>query len=107
MSRRITERRVWQSWEIDDLMMMHAKRLGTHRMAQALNRSRGAVIAQLDIQRYRQRVEEIAAERVDPAALMQREIRHAASCRQDLTGLVMGDPPPGFSALDKQRGCYG
>lgn len=36
-------------------------------------------------------------------AKAERSERQAARERQDLTAAVMGDPPPGFSALDKRR----
>ena len=32
-----------------------------------------------------------------------RERRMLASARRDLTGLIFGDPPPGYSALDEKR----
>lgn len=36
-------------------------------------------------------------------AIIDRERRHRARYMQDITGLAFGDPPPGFSALDKMR----
>ncbi|WP_445222234.1 hypothetical protein ACKWRH_21505 [Bradyrhizobium sp. Pa8] len=35
------------------------------------------------------------------------ERRSAAKDRRDLTASVLGDPPPGYSALDKRRGGHG
>lgn len=35
-------------------------------------------------------------------AFAERERRYQASLRQSLTATIFGDPPPGFSALDKQ-----
>lgn len=38
-----------------------------------------------------------------PAAEASRASRHIARLNQNTTGFIMGDPPPGFSALDKRR----
>jgi hypothetical protein len=37
------------------------------------------------------------------AALAERERRQAAALRQSITAKLCGDPPPGFSALDKRQ----
>jgi hypothetical protein len=41
--------------------------------------------------------------RVSIAALQERDVRSAAADRRQLTGVICGDPPPGFSALDMKR----
>ena len=38
-----------------------------------------------------------------PKLLIERERRHRAALAQSLTQHVFGDPPPGYSALDKKR----
>lgn len=43
-------------------------------------------------------------QRISPELLDDRERRAEARMRQSLTGLAFGDPPPGYSALDQQRG---
>lgn len=44
--------------------------------------------------------------RVPPELLDDRARRSDARMRQSLTGLAFGDPPPGYSALDQQRGGH-
>lgn len=36
-------------------------------------------------------------------AEIQRRLRLAALDRRDLTGVILGDPPPGYSALDERK----
>jgi hypothetical protein len=43
------------------------------------------------------------ARRVDASALADRDARAAASRGRTLTQSIFGDPPPGFSALDRKR----
>ncbi|MDE2467457.1 MAG: hypothetical protein KGL35_01590 [Bradyrhizobium sp.] len=38
-----------------------------------------------------------------PRALAEREMREVARCNLSLIGVLMNDPPPGFSALDRKR----
>jgi hypothetical protein len=41
-------------------------------------------------------------ERVSSAALLDRALRQTMKETQSLTGRLMGDPPPGWSALDRR-----
>lgn len=41
--------------------------------------------------------------RAGPAQLLERDKRKAASYQRDFTAEFFGDPPPGFSALDRKR----
>lgn len=43
------------------------------------------------------------ASKAPNSALLERERRNEARKRQDLSGQCFGDPPPGFSELDKRR----
>lgn len=43
-------------------------------------------------------------EKCPNSALIDREKRRAAKMMQDFTGITFGDPPPGFSALDRMKG---
>lgn len=45
----------------------------------------------------------LSAVMASPRVLADREMRAAARQEQSLIGAVMGDPPPGFSALDRKR----
>ena len=47
--------------------------------------------------------EPISPTRVPPDVLAQREARYQASLLRSRTQELLGDPPPGFSALDKKR----
>lgn len=38
--------------------------------------------------------------------LLRRDRREDASYRRDLTGTLCGDPPPGYSALDRKRAAH-
>lgn len=38
--------------------------------------------------------------------LLRRDRREDASYRRDLTGMLCGDPPPGYSALDRKRAAH-
>jgi hypothetical protein len=40
-------------------------------------------------------------------AVAELERRNAARDRRDLTSIVLGDPPPGYSALDRKRSGHG
>lgn len=42
-----------------------------------------------------------------PAALAERIARIKAEEGHSLTGILLGDPPPGFSALDQKRSAHG
>lgn len=68
----------------------------------------GAVKARLEILRRKhgitaQRHTHSRARTAHPNALTDREARRDALERRDLTAVFMGDPPPGFSMLDKRR----
>jgi hypothetical protein len=39
-----------------------------------------------------------------PASAAEEQIRRNAACHRDLTGAICGDPPVGFSALDREFG---
>ncbi len=40
---------------------------------------------------------------IEPEQLAMRQAREAAMARASLTRLLLGDPPPGYSALDQKR----
>lgn len=42
-------------------------------------------------------------QKIPNAALIERERRDRARAFQSLTGIIFGDPPPGYSALDRRR----
>lgn len=87
-------------------------------LAKADPKLRAEIIARKAAQN-RQRIEARASQRVmnctlpvsdavetDTELLREREIRRAAQHR-DLTGMLLGDPPIGFSALDRQSDLNG
>lgn len=45
----------------------------------------------------------VGSMRVSESALAERDARYEASQLRDLTAATFGDPPPGFSALDRRR----
>lgn len=75
-------------------------------IAEALGRSVGSVLT-----RFQDCGPAFVGRRkAHPAAIVltpeeyDRQRRNEARDRMNLTGLVLGDPPPGYSALDKMRG---
>jgi hypothetical protein len=45
----------------------------------------------------------VAAQRPSGAMMAERDRRLAALSQASITGTVFGDPPPGFSALERRR----
>ncbi|MEX2126943.1 MAG: hypothetical protein WD871_01700 [Xanthobacteraceae bacterium] len=82
------------------------------RLADELGRSEMSIRAKLQTMRYDDEREandlagrpaRPAADAAPPSALIERERRERARGAQDITGLTFGDPPPGFSALDRRK----
>lgn len=98
---------LWTPSEEQELLSRHDDELGTEDIAVATGIPLGAVKARLGML-LRQR--KIASGRptrmhgvVPLERLVDRETRKAAADQRDLTATFFGDPPPGFSALDKRR----
>lgn len=69
-----------------------------------LDRPDGATAQKLNYQTDTASGHQVSAGgRPTEAALAERDRRSEAAERRDLTGMFCGDPPPGYSALDRQR----
>lgn len=62
-----------------------------------------ACVAKYGNLRYRINSDRQRYQQAPNAAVIDRERRDAARDRQSITGSVFGDPPPGYSALDRKR----
>jgi hypothetical protein len=107
------QRRSWSDEETRLVLdLRHGGGLQRKQVAKRLGRSLGSVIAKLDREQWG--YGEVGARgygagqaSVKPSAeaLDDLDRRHAALNRRSLTASLLGDPPPGFSQLDKQRGA--
>jgi hypothetical protein len=97
----------WKPEEERELVLLHDDGLGIEDIAVATGIPFGAVRARLEMLLRQRRIADgrpLHIRGVVPAErLADREARKAAADRRDITATFCGDPPPGFSALDKRR----
>jgi hypothetical protein len=98
----MTPYRPWGHWSAEDLLLLRTRRregVSFRKIAKEIGRKRDAVASKWH---------EISGEpdtkpavRPPSLAMVERDRRLAADCR-DLTAALMGDPPVGYSALDRR-----
>lgn len=117
--RGVNGRKRWREQEIQTLVYMReTQKKDWPEIAKALDRTAGACSVfysnhktgqrwRRDIDRKnraaRLQLEPLTLAKAPPDLLEEREARNAAAHNRTLTASVFGDPPPGFSALDKKR----
>lgn len=100
-----TQRKVWAPDEIARaLAMRFEEHLSDEEIGRRLKRSAAAVYAKIDAEIYRKECQFITQGRASPEAISQRDARAEAMRRRSLTAAAFGDPPPGYSQLDKRGG---
>ena len=91
--------RAWRMWE---------RGFTYADIALVLGRKAKSVEAKIHYERYRGErrihLENAGASRAPDFVLADRERRQEAKARRDTTAVFFGDPPPGYSALDKRKG---
>lgn len=97
----------WTPEEEDELLSLHDDGFSVQGFAADKRIQVSAVKARLEILLYRRRIAAGRPARVHGVVPAERladcEARKAAADRRDLTATFFGDPPPGYSALDKRR----
>jgi hypothetical protein len=97
----------WIPDEEDLVISLYDEGMGYDDISVTMNISRGAVKARIEKLRYQSETPHNNQRHhgfVDPRLLDDRDARARARDRRDLTGERFGDPPPGYSELDKRRG---
>lgn len=105
--------RPWTGEELHTLRSLRAQRVPFNDIAERLNRTIAACQATHSIYFGERRSQNRcapepgdggtrAAPKVSQLAEINRRKRQEAQDRQTLTGIIFGDPPPGFSALDRR-----
>lgn len=100
----VPDRQFWTADDIESAMAMFDDDLGFEDIARALGRSVEATKVRIYLEQYKARI--AAGNRrtsVDPSLEAERVRRRDGYDARDLTSTFFGDPPRGFSALDKQR----
>lgn len=97
-------------WTVDDearAIEMRERGTTVPEIARALKRSETGIYEKLQALRLRaakaaSTVYRAPAPSVTPRAVLDRDARLAAADRRTLTQAMLGDPPPGYSALDRR-----
>jgi hypothetical protein len=101
-----SETAAWSQAEIDRCMLMHDDDYSPEDIAVALRRSRTSVEAKIRCSLERRRREEGIigrTSRISQSQEDERQRRKAGNDARDVTATFFGDPPRGFSALDKRE----
>lgn len=117
--RGVNGKKLWRDREIETLVYMReTQKKDWPEIAKALDRTPGACSVfysnhktgqrwRRDIDRKhraaRLQLEPLTLSKAPPDRLEEREARYAAAALRTQTQILLGDPPPGFSALDKKR----
>lgn len=102
MSKSVWTPRMWQRAQD-----MRRDRMSTAQIAEVLGLDVKQVAVKFYNQGYRssgtRTTGNATNNRASPEAMAEREARTAAASRRSQTAEFFGDPPPGFSALDRKR----
>lgn len=101
--------RNWTTEEVQQAKTLYAEGQSVREIALAMDRTSDSVRRKLEklrapngrSTRVHPRAEAVQAGRPTDEMLCERDIRNAAPVR-DLTGLLLGDPPVGYAALDSE-----
>lgn len=94
-------RKFWSPEDEARLLFLHDDDFTEAEIAADMGRTVDAVRQRLLMLQYRRRVAE-GTSKISPHVQQVREARAAGYDARDITGTIFGDPPRGFSALDKR-----
>jgi hypothetical protein len=97
--------RPWTEADFQHAKKLRAAGLSDELIGRAMNRSMLSVRNKLGYRTIRKATGEpvSGSMRVSPSLLTERDRRAAAREQLDQAGRLFGDPPPGYSALDRRR----
>jgi len=102
----------WRPWSAEELAQAAAWReegIGDAEIGKRIGRTRGAVAVKLWTVGSARRFDILHGNNdpvTDERIVAERDARREASYRRSLTQEFFGDPPIGFSALDKRRAAH-
>lgn len=99
--KRLIQRRRWTTTEVENALALFEDGHGYEDIAVILGRPATAIKSKLEDLRYRN--SPATAGRASAELLSARDERRHAYDARDLTALICGDPPKGFSALDRRE----
>jgi hypothetical protein len=94
----------WSMKELQQALRMKRQGASCADIAVALGRSAAAVETKFEY-RGKTRVNVPIAPLIEgPTSVVEEQIKRNAAHHRDVTGAICGDPPIGYSALDRKRG---
>jgi hypothetical protein len=94
----------WSMKEFRQALRMKRQGATCADIALVLGRSAVAVEAKLNYRGKAHANVTIARPNEGPASAIEEQVKRNAAHHRDLTGAICGDPPVGYSALDRKRG---
>lgn len=103
---RLTTPQPWPDAEVERLFRLRLiEGWDWDAIARELGRTPSGVKSKFKYQQHNQatRAPSVPGRESVPEGVLKEQARRVVACARDLAGAVFGDPPVGFSALDKRR----